>query len=137
MSAASEVAPQQRPRRRSAESAAREAADPAYRERKRTARAALAAEIAGGRPPSSLAELRMAKGLSQSDLASKTGMTQPHIAKIEARKLGIQLVTARKMALALNTSIDQLAELVLPLEADTLLSPPTSARNDTVIVENK
>lgn len=78
----------------------------------------------------------MSKGLSQSELASKTGMTQPHIAKIEARKLGIQLVTARKMALALNTSIDQLAELVLPLEVDTNRSQPTSAPNDTFIVEN-
>lgn len=56
----------------------------------------------------------MAKGLSQHDLAKMTGLTQPHIAKIEARKLGIQLATAMKIAAALSMSIDQLAPLVVP-----------------------
>ncbi|MFM0435934.1 helix-turn-helix transcriptional regulator [Paraburkholderia strydomiana] len=108
-----------RPRRRSAESALREASDPEYRRRKQAARAELAADMGFDIEPTSLADVRMSHGMSQSDLAEKTGMTQPHIAKIEARKLAIQLVTARKMATALSISIEQLAALVLPLEADT------------------
>lgn len=104
------------PRRRSAISAKREAEDPAYRERKRAARAALMDEMCQGRAPSTLAEARMARGVSQHDLAALTGLTQPHIAKIEARKLAIQLATARKIAAALSMSIDEVAPLVLPLE---------------------
>ena len=106
-----------RPRRRSAASAKREAEDPAYRDRKRTARAALVTEMSAGRGPTTLAEVRMAKGLSQHDLAALTGLTQPHIAKIEARKLAIQLATAWKIAAALSISIDDLVPLVLPLES--------------------
>ncbi|MGN6082181.1 helix-turn-helix domain-containing protein [Trinickia sp.] len=104
-------------RRRSAISAKREAEDPAFRERKRAARAALMAEMGLGRAPSTLAQARMARGLSQHELAALTGLTQPHIAKIEARKLAIQLATARKIAAALSISIDELAPLVLPPEA--------------------
>lgn len=108
-------APVQRPRR-SVESSRREAADPAYRARKRAARAALMAEIAQGEPFLTLGEVRLARGLSQQDLANLTGLTQSHIAKIEARKLAIQLATAQKIAQAVELSIDQLAPLVLPPE---------------------
>ena len=75
------------------------------------------AEMGLGRAPSTLAQARMARGLSQHELAALTGLTQPHIAKIEARKLAIQLATARKIAAALSISIDELAPLVLPPEA--------------------
>lgn len=124
-------------RRRSSVSAESEAADPTYRERKRAARIALAADMAENRAPASLSEVRMSRGMSQSDLAAKTGMTQPHIAKIEARKLGIQLVTARKMATALAITIDELAPLVLPLEADTAKELSTTASFAGVTMEAK
>jgi DNA-binding XRE family transcriptional regulator len=103
------------PARRSARSSMRESRDPAYRERKHQARANLAAEIYGARLPQSLAEVRLACGFSQHDLAMLTGLTQPHIAKIEARKLRIYLATAQKIAAALSLSIEELATLVLPL----------------------
>lgn len=74
------------------------------------------AEIAQGEPFLTLGEVRLARGLSQQDLANLTGLTQSHIAKIEARKLAIQLATAQKIAQAVELSIDQLAPLVLPPE---------------------
>lgn len=124
-----------KPMRRSERSARREAQDPAYQKRKAEARSALAAELCSGRAPRSLGEVRMACGFSQHDLARITGLTQPHIAKIEARKLTVNLITAMKLAQALNLELDKLAPLILPFNQLSAVSEPGLSASTSLLVE--
>lgn len=56
--------------------------------------------------PESLAQLRLASGLSQAQLAEKVGLRQPNISAIESGKRRPEYDTARKMADALGISTD-------------------------------
>lgn len=98
--------------------AERESTDAGYRARMSSARVALAEDLFAGTPPS-LTKLRLARGLSQHQLAEATGTSQPHIAKIEAKKVRVLLVTAAKIADALGVSLDDIREmLVYPITAE-------------------
>jgi DNA-binding XRE family transcriptional regulator len=54
--------------------------------------------------PESLAQLRLSRGMSQSQLAKKTGLRQPNISEIEAGKRKPEYATASKIANALGVS---------------------------------
>jgi len=92
----------------------REAADDQFRARMSRARSRLAAEMSGDHQ-NCVARLRLARGLSQQRLAELCGLTQPHLAKIEAGRLSIQFATAVRLAEALQVMVDDLRPLV---EAD-------------------
>jgi DNA-binding XRE family transcriptional regulator len=62
--------------------------------------------------PESLAQLRLSKGLSQSQLAKKAGLRQPNISEIEAGKRKPEYATASKIASALDVSIADFYALV-------------------------
>lgn len=91
--------------------AQREAADDQFRERMARARARLATEMADDQQ-NCVARMRLARGLSQHRLAEMSGLTQPHLAKIESGRLSIQFVTAVRLAEALGISVDDLRPLV-------------------------
>jgi transcriptional regulator with XRE-family HTH domain len=75
------------------------------------ARARLSAEMAGDHQ-NCVARMRLARGLSQQRLAEMSGLTQPHLAKIESGRLSIQFATAVRLAEALGISVDDLRPLV-------------------------
>ena len=53
-----------------------------------------------------IAELRTAKGMTQSDLADRTGILRPHISRIEQGKYSVGLDTLAVIAEALGCTID-------------------------------
>lgn len=57
-----------------------------------------------------LAELRKAENLSQRDLASRLGVSQPAIAKMEAQD-DVQLSTLQRLVAALGGSLEVIARL--------------------------
>jgi DNA-binding XRE family transcriptional regulator len=57
-----------------------------------------------------LAELRKAENLSQRDLASRLGVSQPAIAKMEAQD-DVQLSTLQRLVAALGGSLEIIARL--------------------------
>ena len=59
-----------------------------------------------------LRRLRLAKGLSQAELAKAIGTSQPHMSRIESEPEAIMFITAIKLAKALAVDVDQLAALV-------------------------
>lgn len=101
--------PAARPRRLVA--AQREAEDPSYRARMARARMVLASDLPDD-PSVTLAKLRMARGLSQVDLARAVGTSQPHIAKIESGKCRVLFETAVKIADSLQVSLDSLRSVL-------------------------
>lgn len=90
--------------------AQREAADADFRGRMTNARQRLAGDL-GQDEKTCIARLRLQRGLSQQRLAVLSGLSQPHLAKIEAGKLSIQLATAVRLADALGVSLDELRPL--------------------------
>ena len=92
--------------------AEREATDANYRARMSQARVALAADLYQGSPPS-LMKMRIARGMSQHQLAEAVGTSQPHIAKIESRKVSVYLATAAKIADVLGLSLDEVRGVLL------------------------
>ena len=76
----------------------------------RAARRKLALEIAddtGG----SLQKLRLAKGLSQTELAVMVGTTQSHIARIESGRSDVQVGTLNRLANALDVEAGELIKV--------------------------
>lgn len=67
------------------------------------ARADLAAHLRSRNLPLSLNQLRLARGLSQAQLADRMGTSQPHIARIESGREDVQVSTLFKVAEALET----------------------------------
>lgn len=92
-------------------SSVREASDTEYGKRMQQARAQLAQEMAAV-APLSLTQLRLKKGMSQTELAKRLATSQSHIAKIEAGKTDLYLRTAIKLADALSISLDVLRGIV-------------------------
>src|ERR1700742_1357816 len=91
--------------------AQREAADEQFRQRMSRARVRLAAEMQDDNQ-NCVARMRLSRGLSQQRLAELSGITQPHLAKIESGRLSIQFATAVRLADALGVSVDDLKPLV-------------------------
>lgn len=67
----------------------------------------------------SVAKLRLANGMSQTQLASAMGTSQSHIAKIEAGQVRLYLDTAERLARTLGVTIDRLNVLVARPEIKT------------------
>lgn len=61
-----------------------------------------------------LASLRLKKGLTQTELASLSGVAQPHISRLESGRVTPDLATLQKLAPCLDASIEQLASLFAP-----------------------
>ena len=57
---------------------------------------------------SKIKELRVAKGLTQEELANRTELTVPYISNIENNHTKLSLVTITAIANALDTTIDSL-----------------------------
>lgn len=57
--------------------------------------------------PESLAQLRLKKGMSQSQLATAVGLRQPNISAIESGKRKPEYETARKISDVLGVSTDE------------------------------
>lgn len=66
----------------------------------------VAARFYADRP--SLARLRLQKGWSQAQLAQRSGASQSYIARLEQGKIDPQISTARKIATALEVSVETL-----------------------------
>jgi len=64
------------------------------------ARQKLAARLAGGE--ASLVQLRLAKGMSQSQLADAMGKKQPYVARLESGSNDVQVSTIEALAKALS-----------------------------------
>ncbi len=60
-----------------------------------------------------LAAIRLEKGFSQKQLAEAIGTKQPQVSRIEAGHCDPQLSTLKKIADALNVSLDKVASAVL------------------------
>jgi len=96
---------------RLAYNAQREAADDNHAQNMQDARRELST-LLFDRDQNCIARMRLAKGISQSNLAKIAGLTQPHLAKIESGKLSIRFSTALQLADALQVSLDELRPLV-------------------------
>lgn len=64
------------------------------------ARQKIAGRLEGGEP--SLAQLRLAKGMSQSQLAEAMGKKQPYVARLESGSNDVQMSTIEAIAKALG-----------------------------------
>ena len=53
-----------------------------------------------------IAELRKEQGMTQAELADKSGMLRPHIARVESGRYGITLDVLARIAAALGKTID-------------------------------
>ena len=53
-----------------------------------------------------IAELRNAKGMTQQDVADKTGLLRQHISRIEAGKYAVTLEVIQAIAEALGMTVD-------------------------------
>lgn len=53
-----------------------------------------------------IAELRKEQGMSQAELADKSGMLRPHIARVESGRYGITLDVLARIAAALGVKVD-------------------------------
>ena len=51
-------------------------------------------------------QLRTAKGVSQTELAEKAGLSQPHIVRIEQGRYSVGLDTLQTIAKALGCTVD-------------------------------
>ena len=91
--------------------------DPEQRQAIEDARRIIASNFYG-KPPRSLAALRLEKGWSQARLATEMVTSQPHIARIETGREDVRLSTLKKLA----------DKLDVPL-ADVIHAIETSARS--------
>jgi len=96
---------------RSVEHAIAEARSVAFRSEMQEARFELAKEFMGDEV-NSLAKMRLERGFSQQQLASKLGTSQPHIANLEAGKIEPQFETVARLADALGISLDAIRPLI-------------------------
>jgi transcriptional regulator with XRE-family HTH domain len=71
------------------------------------ARVALGQELYGG-SLATLGGVRLSRGLSQQQLATAIGTSQPAIAKLEAGSVNIMWTTGKRLAQALGLSLEQL-----------------------------
>ena len=85
----------------------KEARDPEFAASIASARQRLGSALYGDKP-TSLASMRLAKGLSQAKLAELVYTSQSHVAKIESGKIQILFSTASAIADALDVSLDDL-----------------------------
>lgn len=86
--------------------------DPATKERLQKARKAVslfAKNETSGRE--TLASLRLKAGLSQAELASLIGATQPYVARLERGTSDFRSSTIRKLASALSVSVETIVNL--------------------------
>lgn len=83
--------------------------DPGLDDKLATARKRLAGQLTA---KTSLRSLRMAKGLSQAELAKAIGTSQPHMSRIESDPEAIMFITAIKLAEVLAVDIGLLASLI-------------------------
>ena len=93
------------------ETAVREHEDKQFGSRMAKARVELANDFAE-LGAISLAQLRLKKGFSQTELARRIGTSQSHIAKIEAGSVDLYLKTAIRLADALTISLNDLRPVV-------------------------
>lgn len=75
------------------------------------ARKKLAIASSGNRPKT-ISELRLRKGLSQSQLATIIGTSQPRLSLIESGSTDMLHTTFEKLVIALEVSRDELAQAV-------------------------
>lgn len=75
------------------------------------ARQRLAARLTDG--PASLAQLRLAKGMSQSQLASAMGKKQPYVARLESGSTDVQVSTIEALANALSVPASEVFAVFL------------------------
>ena len=59
-----------------------------------------------------LREMRLRAGMSQVELAAKIGTSQSRIARLEAGKENVSLLTAKKLADALGVDLDNIAAVL-------------------------
>lgn len=83
--------------------------DPGLDDKLAAARKRLAGQLTA---KTSLKSLRMAKGLSQAELAKAIGTSQPHMSRIESDPEAIMFITAIKLAEVLAVDIGLLASLI-------------------------
>ena len=70
-------------------------------------------EILGADHIAPLAALRLARGMSQSQLSAMSGLPQPQISRLENGGQGdVMLSTVRTLALALTASLEQIARAI-------------------------
>ena len=70
-------------------------------------------EILGADHVAPLAALRLARGMSQSQLSAMSGLPQPQISRLENGGQGdVMLSTVRTLALALTASLEQIARAI-------------------------
>jgi DNA-binding XRE family transcriptional regulator len=79
-------------------------ADPEWADELKRSRMELAVQIDG---LSSLASMRLTRGLSQRQLAERIGASQPQIARLEQGKGNPEVATLRKLARELQVRIDE------------------------------
>ncbi|AZW31491.1 helix-turn-helix domain-containing protein [Bordetella bronchiseptica] len=83
-----------------------------------TARKMWATEAYAG-TPDSMAGMRLAAGLSQTQLAKLVGTSQSHIAKIEAGHVRVYLDTANRLAAALEVDLERLNAILQSAQVET------------------
>lgn len=78
--------------------------DPEWADELKHARQELAGQLDGVR---TLAAMRLARGLSQRELAERVGASQPQVARLEQGKGNPEVATLRKLARELGVRIDE------------------------------
>lgn len=92
-------------------------ADPVKKAALGRARSRLSSALESAEGRRTLTSLRLARGLSQAALAEMIGQKQPNIAKLEREGADLRASTIRKLAVALDTSADDIIELTKPQNA--------------------
>lgn len=85
-----------------------EAESPATKNAIAEGRKWVAAEFYSDKP--GLAKIRLARGMSQAELARRAETSQPYIARLEQGKVDPQFSTMQKIAAALEVSVAEFAE---------------------------
>lgn len=81
----------------------------------------LAQQMVASGVKASLQTLRLQKGLTQVEVSTNAGITQPHLARIEAGSVKMTLETAGKLADALEVSLDDIRQLVMLSNEESIL----------------
>lgn len=74
--------------------------------------------------PSTLCELRQARGHSQTDLARRVGMSRPYLCQLESGSRSPSLGLAERLARALDITVDELLVLLRGAPPASPTSPP-------------
>lgn len=78
-------------------------------------------------PPSTLCELRLNRGYSQTDLARRVGLSRPYLSQLESGTRSPSLGLAERLARALDITVD---ELLVLLRGSPPASPTPRAPGD-------